>query len=107
MVARILARTDYRDNIRKNYSFNYETIPSPMSFAKTQAIQGLRSSVSEMVDAIEQDYVPFSRGKEYLKQLVKVHNQMLLKGGGNGITLLDLDEVISRIDFFRFRKEVL
>jgi hypothetical protein len=96
---RIITQTKDRDDLMKYYSFDYKTISSPKDFANISAIQGLTSSISEMVDAIEQGYVPYSRGKEYLKQLIKLHTKFLLKTGtGGSYTLLDFDEIVSKIE---------
>ena len=93
-----IAKTQDRNNLMKYYSFDFSTMGSPSDFTNIQIIQGLKSSVSEMVDAIENRYIPFSLGKKYLYQLINTHNDFVyeIDSGGSG-GLLYYDEVILRI----------
>lgn len=83
--------TKDRNDLIKYYSFDYKTMGKPKDFANIQAIQSLRSSVSELVDAIEQNYVSLNQGKRYLKAIIKLHNKLVYEIGGD--SLLNLDDI--------------
>lgn len=83
--------TKDRNDLIKYYSFDYKTMGKPKDFAHIQALQNLRSSVSELVDAIEQDYVPLNQGKRYLKAIIILHNKLAYEIGSD--SLLNLDDI--------------